>query len=185
MNSFETENNTFDAGVLPGGLRNDIQIKILLCFLIENVDGILTLTGLIETLSDSGIANYFAVAQALSDLREDGNITVNENQEASITVKGRTALSELNSIIPVTIKEAALAKANTTAEKYKNEKSTRVTTEPYGQGYMVKCKINAGQTTLMELNIFAADSEQALQIKERFIENPTKIYKNILDSVDD
>ena len=64
------ENFTFDDGIEPGGLRSRNEIKLLVCYLLSGVDEKITRSQLCEIALDKGLANYFEVNQAVSDLIE-------------------------------------------------------------------------------------------------------------------
>ena len=68
--------DAFSQGVKPGGLRSRNEIKILICYIICKIDSGITKEQLNEILSSEGLANYFEVNQALSEVIKNGNVRV-------------------------------------------------------------------------------------------------------------
>ncbi|MGN1478253.1 MAG: DUF4364 family protein, partial [Acutalibacteraceae bacterium] len=60
--------DAFSQGVEPGGLRSKNEIKILICYLICKMDSGLTKQQLSDIIVSKGLANYFEVNEALSDV---------------------------------------------------------------------------------------------------------------------
>ena len=53
------------------------------------------------------------------------------------------------------------------------------------QGYQVECHISGGEMDLMSFKIYVPDIYQARMVKEKFHENPQRIYSILLASVTD
>ena len=64
----------FTAGVKPGGLTDDTQIRILLCYLIKTA-GPLTRDTLQGALLQEQLVNYFEFADALAEVQKQGLVT--------------------------------------------------------------------------------------------------------------
>ena len=67
--------NAFTAGVEPGGLTHGYEIKILVCYLLEQIGTGMTFTQISDALLHRSLVNYFELANALSDLAESGHLT--------------------------------------------------------------------------------------------------------------
>jgi hypothetical protein len=69
----------FDAltgGVEPGGLRTKSDIRILICYLLTSIKAPLAKDDLISIAVDNGLANYFELVGAISEMAEKGIITI-------------------------------------------------------------------------------------------------------------
>ena len=82
----------FTAGVKPGGLTDDTQIRILLCYLVKTA-GPLTRDTLQGALLQEQLVNYFEFADALADVEKQQLVTVNEEEQFVITQKGTTRVT--------------------------------------------------------------------------------------------
>lgn len=74
----------FTAGVKPGGLTDDTQIRILLCYLIKTA-GPLTRDTLQGALLQEQLVNYFEFADALPRCRSRALSPVPTSSTASLT----------------------------------------------------------------------------------------------------
>ena len=95
----------FTAGVKPGGLTDDTQIRILLCYLIKTA-GPLTRDTLQGALLQEQLVNYFEFADALAEVQKQGLVTCTDEQY-SITDKGASVASTLAHDLPRTVREIA------------------------------------------------------------------------------
>ena len=72
MDNFEYD--AFSAGVEPGGLRSRNEIKVLITFLLDNLERPLSKRQLFTVVQQEGLANYFETSQALSELISGGSV---------------------------------------------------------------------------------------------------------------
>lgn len=177
--------NEFDAfsqGVEPGGLRSRTQIKLLVNFLVSNIKEPLSASIIIEAMQVHGLANYFEVTQAIDDLIENGNLS-----EASgmlyITPKGVVSIDELSEELPHSVKETALADIMKLILLEKRENENTVDIRKGENGYFVTFKVMHKDLPLMELTVYAADFEQAEQLKSNFLNDPAHVYSTVASSL--
>lgn len=176
------EFDAFDAGIELGGLRTREDIKLLVCYLVKSVDG-LTKTVLNETMQESGLANYFEVNGALSELVKYGNITVEYTEDDEIlciTENGKAAADTLETNLPKTVREKAINSAIRLMTLKRRQQENRIDVEKTEKGYFVTFTLADGEDELMKLTVFAADSMQVELLKQNFLNDPVKLYSNIL-----
>lgn len=178
----DNEFDTFDAGVEPGGLRNSTQIRILITYLTASAGSPVTVSLLTEAMQLHGLANYFEITDSIQELTEKG-ILKNENGVLSITEKGNLSFRELSDELPVSVRETALADIEKLLLIEKNEKENCVDIIKAEKGYNVVFRITHDEITLMELSLYAADIEQAQDMKHTLLKDPSKIYSNIVSSL--
>ena len=143
------EYDSFSEGIELGGLRTKNEIKILIGYLLSRLDTPLTREQLDEIICGEELANYFEMSQALSELADNGNVIIKEN-ELIITDKGKKNSETLEHDIPFTV-------------------SCNVT-----------ISVVDADDEIMSVKLFVADYDQALAVKERFLEDPVRIYSNIV-----
>ena len=97
----------FTAGVKPGGLTDDTQIRILLCYLVKTA-GPLTRDTLQGALLQEQLVNYFEFADALVDVEKQQLVAQDESGLYSITEKGSTVADTLALDLPRTVRESAI-----------------------------------------------------------------------------
>ena len=177
------ENFTFDDGIEPGGLRSRNEIKLLVCYLLSGVDEKITRSQLCEIALDKGLANYFEVNQAVSELIENGAVVsdfVECEEYLGVTEKGRSSSKMLESQLPRSVREKAINAAikMLTLAKRKRENKVEVEKLPDG-GYHVTFSMEE----MMKLTIYVADEMQVETVKNNFYEDPIKLYSGIIASL--
>ena len=75
---------TFTAGIRPGGLTEGREIRILICYILSELSEPMSFDEMTEAILSDGTANYFEFADALAELRETGCV-VSFKTEAGIT----------------------------------------------------------------------------------------------------
>lgn len=169
----------FSAGVIPGGLQDKNEIKILICFIISKIDALLKKSDITIVLQAYGLANYFEVSEAFSDLEASGSIKkVEEGFE--ITPQGKMIVNELSGNLPAVVKDKAINATMSYINKLKIEKENKVTICENKYGFDVNCSISGGEFDMLKLTLYAPDKEFANTIKNNFYEKPAEIYNNIL-----
>lgn len=175
--------DAISSGVEPGGLRSKSEIKMLICYLINRLDYPFTKEQIIEIICSDGIANYFEVSQALSEVVSSGNITLSisdSGEYPQITPLGRSNIEDLQDSLPLSVKEQALNNALNMSIKLKREQENKIEITDISNGCKVKMSITDGNDELMTLEVYAADHSQADYIKSKFLEDPVRIYSNIV-----
>lgn len=177
------EVDAFVEGVEPDGLKNRSDIKLLVCYIINNLDKPITKAQINETIFQQGLANYFEVNQAISELLEDGNVTteiVNTDEFLVTTERGRHASELLQKDIPLTVREKAITTATRILLRAQRERENKVEIEKLDVGCNVTISILQKDDELMRLTLYVADENQAYQIKEKFLDDPVKLYSLII-----
>ncbi len=175
--------DALDEGIIPGGLRSKDEIKVLVCYLLKNIDGGLTREQIGSIMQERGIANYFEAMDAVSDLLSNGSVTgdlVDDKEYLHVTESGKEAVSLVEKDLPKTVRENAIRSAIHLITLERNAKENEVKIEPAQDGYTVTFTMKAGESTLMELSIFSGDRDLAEKVKDNFLEDPAKVYSSIL-----
>lgn len=179
--------DSFDYGVEDGGLREVSQVKILICYLLQTVGGTLPRHLLDEALQSDGLCSFWNISQGLSQLLENGMITCDEQEDMvsyTITEQGKACAGELETAIPLAVRERAVKRAAGLLAKAKAANQTQIAMEKTEDGYTVTFTVPDGKRELFSLRLSAADSLQAHYLKEKFLEDPAKIYRDILKAFD-
>lgn len=178
---------TFTAGIRLGGLTDKTEIRILLCNILSSVTEPMSFDELTETVISDGTMNYFELADAVSDLVRDGLMEKNKTDSGisifSVSDEGRSIAKDLSSKVPVSVLEKAVEKANTIVKLRKNEKENLVSITETEDGYKIHITVTDIGTDLMELSLFMPTKEQAIMVKEKFLNDPTQIYSEVLRSL--
>lgn len=175
--------DAFTEGIELGGLRSRNEIKILICYLVNHLDTPITKDQLSAIISEEGIANYFELNQALSEVVDNGN--VEEKKVKDETVLCITGIGKKNSVtlehdIPYTVREKAFNAAIRLQTRLRREREHNIEIERLSNGCNITVSVLDGNDELMTVKMFVADYEQALAVKEKFLSDPVKVYSNIV-----
>lgn len=174
-------NNTFSEGVEPGGLHDRNDIRLLLCYLLAQVDAPLTTNTVLSVIQNSGMANYFEAAAALDDLQKSGNITLTKSDNAAdelctLTSEGQLVAEALSRNLPASVRRKSVQAALALFTRMKRDQENKVTLQPLQKGYLVKCRIPDDSADLMAVELRVPDLAQAEQVRRRFMSNPAAFY---------
>ena len=174
--------DAFTEGIEPGGLRNRNEIKTLICYLVSHLDTPITKSQLNNIICEEGLANYFELNQALSEVIDNGNVSVSEDDdpELFITVIGKQNTATLEKDLPYTVRENALNAAVRLQTRLRREREHKIEISRLENGCNITMSVLDGNDELMTVTLFVADYEQALSVKEKFLSDPVKVYSNIV-----
>lgn len=174
--------HSFFEGVKPGGLTTSTEIRILLCYILENVTLPVSRAQLDEVLLGEELVNYFVLAQSLAELKEQGLIKGDDSGYA-LTESGRTIGKTLAMDLPKTVRQTAI-RGLIAAQQYAAKKAEyNAEIMPSENGFTVQCKIKDFTGELFSLSIYMPDSLSANLVKEKFIKNGNEIYALLLGSL--
>lgn len=170
----------FTAGVKPGGLTDDTQIRILLCYLVKTA-GSLTRDTLQGALLQEQLVNYFEFADALADVEKQQLVIRNEDGLYSITEKGSTVADTLALDLPRTVRESAIrAVMQIQSWRHKAAMNRAHVEEADGQ-YTVWCAIGDLGSDVFRLQLAMPDKLTADTIKNNFTAHGSEIYSKVMD----
>lgn len=175
--------DAFTEGIAPGGLRNRNEIKTLICYLVSRLETPITKEQLISVICEEGIANYFELNQALSEVIENGSI-IAENTDGdpqlTVSAEGRKNSQAIENEIPYTVRENAFNAAIRLQTRLRREREHKIKIDRLENGCMITMSVVDGDDELMTVSLFVADYEQALAVKEKFLSDPVTVYSNIV-----
>lgn len=186
--NFETENNEpqFDAianDMESGVLRSKDTIKVAICYILTNVKESTTEQIIIEAMTAGEIANYYETADALAELLKEKVIEKDENDFLKITEKGKTSVQFLEDNLPKTIREKSIATVSKLASREIYRKQIHSEIEECENGFRVTLHVNDKEQDFMSLTLYVASKEQAVLIKEKFTNDPVKVYNSLINSI--
>ena len=181
------EQQSFSEGIAPGGLREQTEIKLLVCYLLKSLDRPLTRAQINEILQEYPIANYFEVNQAMSDLVKNGNLLSElngEDEEMHLSARARFDVAAIESSLPRAIREKAVRAAWTVLSRERIRRESRVEVTPVAQGgYHVNFTVFDVDTELMKLTLWVAEPEQIETVKRNFYDHAVELYSDIIASL--
>ena len=177
------ENDASSAGVLRGGLFNIADIKILICYILTAIDEPIPANMLANTLHYEGIANAFEVSDAIVNLEKDALIVQVDKKDDTYTItpKGKDIALTLATSLSLTVKQRAYKATIKMFSRFKNAKVTKFDLIKENGRTYIECSALDSELPFMSIKLMVTDDEQAQYIKERFLEDSSKIYSTIIE----
>lgn len=181
------------AGIAPGGLTDKYQAKVLICFLINSFVDTLTKEQIYNVIEKEHLVNYFTFEEAISDLVDSNHITkhvIDDTHDLdkltgscfyTLNAIGKETAAKLSHIIPKSIKEKIVVNTQDMLDDIKTQSENEVNIESSGSGYMVSMVAHDTDFDMMKLELFAPDMAGAKMIRNKFLNDPSKIYSGILE----
>ncbi len=175
------ENNALTIGVSPDGLKNKMEIKVLICALLSFANEPLTQEELIGIITERSLANYLELCSAFDSLTDSGSI-VKDNDSGNLTVTdtGKVAADEMWGSLPRTVREKSKQSLQKHLRNRRNRRDNTVTVTNLPDGCRISCSVRNGQESLMDVSLYLPDTRYAEKAKERFFDDPEYIYRLVL-----
>lgn len=180
------EYDAFGLGVAPGGLKDRAEIKLMICYLLKNLDKSLTRTQISEILQQHGIANYFEINGAVSDLVSSGQVTseiVDDDEIITITARTELSVAVIERDLPRSLREKAVSSALKVLQRERIKKESKVTVEPCSDGYHVTFTVTDMDTELLKVTVYVTDERQIEIVKRNFYMSAVDIYSDLISSL--
>ncbi len=171
------------AGVGPGGLISQSEIRILICYILDTVKEPVPATELCELLYYERIANIFEVSDCIEHLEKSGHIEKAESDSEAyvITKSGSDIAAALKTAVSLSIRERACLATVKMLAKIRNSKETDIAISREGDFTYITCSALDNGMPIVSVKLLVNDEVQANAIKTRFLDNPTEIYLKLID----
>lgn len=178
------ERDAVSAGVSEiGGLFNVAEIRILICYILSSIKDPVPGRMLADVLHYEGIANVFEVNDSIAVLCESGHIKPFNHEEDTyvITAKGQQTAETLKTSLSYSVKDRAYSAALRMVSRFNHSKETDIKISREGNRTFITCSAIDGIDAFMSVKLMVTDEEQAMFIKEKFLNDPSKIYSQLID----
>ena len=171
------------AGVSLGGLVSSSEIKVLICYILKSVKEPVPATKLCEVLNYEGIANAFEVSDNIEDLLQKKHIVcVSENDISYTTTdSGNNIADSLKTSVPMSVREKACKATFKMLSRIRNTRETDIAITREGENTFITCSALDNDAVIMSVKLLVTDENQAVSIKNKFLEDPSEIYSKIVD----
>lgn len=163
---------------------NDTQDKLIVLYIISKLTKSVTNLQLVDLVLDATGIDYFTLQAILLELNEKGFISLFYEEEVryyKVTEEGEALLESLISIVPDFIIKRVEEKVDEEAKTVKQKSVVYADFIPEGKNrYIVKCKISEGGKKAISLELSVTDKSQAIDICNKWYENPSKYYLDII-----
>lgn len=169
----------FTAGVKPGGLTNETEIRILLCYLVKWAQP-LTREAMQGALLEEQLVNYFEFVDALNELQEQQLIEPTDKGFV-ITDKGAVVAETLSDDLPRSVRESAIRAVIRIQSWVHKAAQNKARIEKDGSEYRVICTIEDMGRDSFQLQLSMPNRLTAEMVKNRFIAQGSKVYAQLLN----
>ena len=177
---FSNMHDAFSAGVEPGGLYNDSEIRILICYLLMGVGESMPRQAVLDVIAGGGMANFFETGAAIDELVRLNNLNELDDGSLTLTETGRQAAQTLSTRIPYTLRERSVKAALQLLTRIRRERENDVKIVKNENGCGVTCTTYDGGRPLLKLTLQVADELQARFIRENFLNDPVLLYRSVM-----
>ena len=184
------ERDSFTAGIEPGGLTSSFEIRMLICWLIDRMSMPMTITQLSSSLLNEGLVNYFELVTNADKLIKSGHLVetasdTGHESALSVTELGKKAAAAFEKEIPLSVREKALASAQHTVMYEKLKRENHFEAVPLEDGFRITLSIGDIKGDLLSLSMYVPTREHCRAIEKRFLNDPTKIYRAVVETLFD
>lgn len=169
----------FTAGVKPGGLTSDTEIRILLCYLVKTAAP-LTRDAMQGALLQEQLVNYFEFVNALDEL-EDQQLIKSTEKGYVITEKGAVVASTLAYDLPRSVRESAVRAVIRIQSWVHKAAQNKARIQRDGDEYRVICTIEDMGRDSFQIQLSMPDRLTAEMVKNRFISKGSLVYSQLLN----
>jgi hypothetical protein len=177
------EHNAFTAGVKPGGLTTDYEIKMLVCYMLYHLKEPVTFERMSYALQSENLVNYFELAAAVNSLITSGSLRVETVGEEQRLVLGETGVETavvFEKTLPLSVREQALKSYRENMMRRRLEQRNTAAYEKTEDGYEMTLTIPDMGTDLLRMTLFVPTKARCEEIKRNFLHDPTQVYRAIL-----
>lgn len=173
----------FRAGVEPGGLTNDYEIKVLICYMLRELGGPVPVSVAIEVFVESGIGNYFEAASAAAGLVSSGHLKIISQKGEKcyqLTEVGENAAATFEKDLPRSVRDKAVDTAKRLLVIRERRAHNHVSVQKAEDGYLLTLTISDIGSDLLSITILLPDRKCCDEIQERFLQDPVVAYKGVV-----
>ena len=177
------ETDIFRAGVRPGAPISEDEVKILLCYVLSNIERAISLDQLYDALSGHSLVNYFELTHALEKLTQTGHIETGAAAPAEYIATGLGADTgkEFECSLPLTVREKAVDACRRLQARERRRSEVRISETPCeGGGFTLELALPDAGGELLSVRVFAATREDCDRLTRRFLNAPLTVYKGIV-----
>ena len=150
------------------------DLKVLICYMLSALGEAIPITETTQLFHYEGIANYFDTQTAIYELEKEGYIIQNSNNKDLMVIaeKGEVLSNTLKESVSIVLREKIYNAVVKMLARYKAERDTNIEITEEKSGFLLTCKVNGGEETLLSFSIMLPNMAQANSLKERIIKNP-------------
>jgi len=180
------DNDTLTVGVSPDGIKNRTDIRILICYMLDQFQEPLTKSDIIELIFVNRYANYIEALSAIEHLIGNDHLMHNPATDALLLAPlGKRVSDDLSSRLPNSIKRKSRDAIEKMLKRRRSERENGYIVEPCEGGFNVTCVIGSQEPEkgLMSVSLLLPTPERVNEARERFFDDPESLYRLVYAQV--
>lgn len=163
---------------------NETQDKLVILHTIKRLSKSITNLQMVDLILETTGIDYFSLQTLLLELQDKkliSLISTSENKYYKITESGEEMLTSLANLIPGFLLKRINSKINAIQKKLEQKTIIWADYTPISDdSFMVECKISENDQILINLSLNVPTKEQAIHICNKWYENPSRYYADII-----
>ena len=170
---------------MPQRLYKDEQIKLILLYMLHELETALDFQTLSEIIVWDGSINYFVFNECFNQLLENGSIEKVEDPNGkrelyAISQQGRTSIEAVEDTLLSFVKERIMRSATRLLAFKKDGTNISSAIEEKNGGYELCCEIKNNKFNLIELKMYVDNKEEAQILQTGFEQKAEQVYSSLL-----
>lgn len=158
------------------------QVKILILYTLSQIGKPVPSDKLTDIFLNSGVVDYFTLAQALDSLKETEHIVFDPDEKIVVMTRlGFEASSQLYTQLPSYARERAVNGALDLLKRMELEAGVTAYTDYSNKKYITTCIIKDGEDLLMKLELCMPSMETARATEKKLKAKSADIYGKIME----
>ena len=160
------------------------QAKILIGSFLSSSQINCTAAQLREILTvNENVIGYFTYVEAFEQMCKDGMTQTDAQGHVKLTDTGRQLVSELESMVPRSLRDRALISGEEYMQDKKNKRDIRVELVSQGEDLGAQCECCDSGRTLMRMVLWNTDKELSDHERSLMNSDPSRLYCSVMDYI--
>lgn len=159
---------------------------VLICYMLYRVEEAMDAELLYDIAVTGGIINYFTYQDAMQSLNNAGSVQseISDGETRyTLTPAGIECAKRLKNIAAKSYRDHIVSAAKKAVIRHRNQKDVKVSYEPLETGCHLLVSIRDGELTLLDFKLYAPDMQQAEQLGEVILSNPSALYHDVIHAI--
>ncbi len=170
---------------MPQRLYKDDEIKLIVLYLLNELDDAYDFQTLSEIIVWDGSISYFVFSQCFDELIRTGAIEKittedNNNELYAISPLGRISIKEVEDSLLSFVKERIMRSATRFLAFKKDGTNISSKIEQKNGGYELNCTIKNKKFDLLSINMYFDNREEAELLQSGFDKQAERVYSSLL-----
>ena len=163
-----------------GFVFGPLDLKILILVILRRLPEEIETDRLLRLCQEDGVVNYFDFSVCLDELRESGQVEVDEGW-CRITERGMHNADTLENSLPYSVRRLAERTAEREAAVIARGDSICARHRVLDGVCMAELGLNDGVSDILRLSVLCSDEKQAKKIEKKFRRHAEETYQKIME----